>query len=145
MLKPIIFLFLLLGSFGSGYYLGSAGTQEIKKKYLTLQNEMRVKSREVNAEITSIRLRLNMIETRRLLGSARSNVQDKNFGAAEVEIEKAKGSIDKAIAVSAEPQKNRLTLIQSELESIRADIRQFDTKSAPKIEAIEKTIAKMAD
>ncbi len=144
MLKSIIFLFLFLGSFGAGYYLGSAGTQAIKKNYLTLQNEMLVKSRAVNAEIASIRLRLNMIEARRLLASARSNIQDKNFGEAESEIEKAKGSLAKAMTLAAEPQKNMLILIQPELELIRADIRRLDTKVVSKIEAVERAIEKMA-
>lgn len=138
----IILLFVL--TFAAGYFIGGSGTKEIKSSYLSLKEEMSAKTRGLEAEISSTRVRLNLVEARDFLGSARESVKEKNFGEAEREIDKAKERVAKAISLAPEQQKKNLAPIQSEIESIKGDILKLNAKAAGRIEAVEKELEKIA-
>jgi hypothetical protein len=139
----VLFLFLLLAaSFGAGYLLGAAGTTEVKKNYTTLKEEMVSKTRGLESEISTMRIRLNLTEARDFLSAARDNVKEKNFGDAEVQAGKAKERITKAVFLASEKQKKNLTPLQSEIESIQNSIKKLDPKVVGKIEALEKELGK---
>ncbi len=144
MIKSLFLLFLLAISFGAGYFLGAAGTTEIKKSYSTLKDEMTTKTRGLESEVASVRIRLNLIEARDFLSAARDDIKEKNFGEAEVRIVKAKERVMKAISLASDNRKKQLTPIQSAIESIEESIKKLDPKAIGKIEALEKEIEKAA-
>lgn len=142
MFRTLFLLLLLAASFGAGYFLGAAGTTEVKKNYMTLKEEMFSKTRGLETEVSTMRVRLNLTEARGFLSAAGDEVKRKNFGDAETQAGKAKERIAKAISLASDTQKKNLTPIQSEMESIQASIKKLDPKVAGKIEALEKALEK---
>ncbi|MCG3115366.1 MAG: hypothetical protein LLH30_06755 [Candidatus Manganitrophus sp. SA1] len=142
MFRTLFLLLLLAASFGAGYFLGAAGTTEVKKNYFTLKEEMFSKTRLLEAEVSTMRVRLNLTEARDFLSAAGDEVKRKNFGDAENKTGKAKERITKAISLASETQKKNLTPIQSEIDSIQNAIRKLDPKVLGKIEALEKELGK---
>lgn len=144
-MKAILVVLLFFFTFGAGYYLGTSGAKEIKKNYSNLKEEMTVKTRGLEAEVSLMRVRLNLIEAHDFLGSARSAVKDKNFGEAEAKIDTAKERLAKAISLSPEARKKNLASIQSEIESIQEDTRRLNLKVGTRIEAVEKELEKITE
>ncbi len=143
MIKTLFLLVLLAGSFGAGYLLGAAGTTEVKKSYSSLKDEMVAKTRGLESEVSTMRVRLNLIEAREFLSAARDEVKQKNFGDAETQAGKAKERVAKAISLSSDTQRKNLAPIQSEIDSIQESIRKLDPKVAGKIETVEKELEKV--
>ena len=144
MIKALFLLFLLAASFGAGYLLGAAGTTEVKKSYSTFTNQMIAKTRGLESEVSTMRVRMKLIETRELLGAARDDVREKNFGDAEAQAAKAKERIAKAVSLASDAQRKNLLPIQSEIDAIEASIKKLDPKAAGKIEAVEQALEKAA-
>lgn len=144
MIKALFFLVLLAASFGVGYLLGAAGTTEVKKNYTSFKDEMVAKTRGLESEVSTMRVRMNLIEARDFLTAARDEVKEKNFGDAETQAGKAKERLAKALSLASDTQKKNLAPIQSEIESIEAALRRLDPKVAGKIEAVEKELEKAA-
>jgi hypothetical protein len=142
MFRMFFLLLLLAASFGAGYFLGAAGTTEVNKNYMTLKEEMVAKTRGLESEVSTVRIRLNLTEARDFLSAARDDVKEKNFGEAAAQADKAKERIAKAISLASDTQKRNLTPIQSELDSIQNSIRRLDPKVVGKIEALEKALGK---
>lgn len=142
MFRALFFFFLLAVSFGAGYFLGAAGTTEVKKNYMTLKEEMLSKTRGLETEVSTMRVRLNLTEARGFLSAAGDEVKRKNFGDAENQAGKAKERITKAISLASDTQKKNLTPLQVELDSIQNSIRKLDPKVTGKIEALEKELGK---
>lgn len=142
MFRTLFLLLLLAASFGAGYLLGAAGTTEVKKNYMTLKEEMAAKTRGLESEVSTMRIRLNLTEARDFLSAARDDVKEKNFGEAEAQVGKAKERVTKAVSLASEAQKKNLTPLQSEIDSIQASIRRLDPKVVGKIEALEKELEK---
>lgn len=143
MFRAIFILFLLAVAFGGGYFLGAAGTTEVKKSYSTLKDEMLAKTRGLESEVFTMRVRLSLIEAREFLTSARSDVKEKNFGEAEAQIGRAKERIAKAISLASDPQKKNLLPIQTEVNTIQESIQKLDPKVISRIEALEKELDKV--
>jgi hypothetical protein len=144
LLKGLFMILLLVGSFGAGFYLGASGTQDIRKSYTNLKEEMTIKTRGLESEVSSMRARLNLIEARDFLGLARNDIQNKNFGEAEFKIEKAQERVDKAISLSSDTQKKRLAPFQTKISAIRQGIQKHGTQINGQIEAVEKDLEKIA-
>lgn len=142
MFRTLFFLLLLAASFVAGYFLGAAGTTEVKKNYTTLKEEMFSKTRGLETEVSMMRVRLNLTEARDFLSAAGDEVKRKNFGDAQNKADKAKERITKAISLASETQKKNLAPLQSEIDSIQASIRKLDPKALGKIEALEKELGK---
>ncbi len=142
MFRTLFLLLLLAASFGAGYFLGAAGTTEVKKNYMTLKEEMFSKTRGLETEVSMMRVRLNLTEAREFLNAAGDEVKRKNFGDAENKASKAKERITKAVSLASETQKKNLAPLQSEMESIQVSIKKLDPKVAGKIEALEKALGK---
>lgn len=142
MFRALFLLLLLAASFGAGYFLGAAGTTEVKKNYMTLKEEMVAKTFGLESEISTMRMRLNLTEARDFLSAARDDVKEKNFGEAEAQIGKAKERVTKAVSLASETQKKNLTPLQSEIDSIQDSIRKLDPKVVGKIEALEKALGR---
>jgi len=142
MFRALFLLLLLTASFGGGYFLGAAGTTEVKTNYLTLKEEMIAKTRGLESEVSTMRIRLNLTEARDFLSAARDDVKEKNFGEAEAQIGKAKERVTKAVSLASETQKKNLAPLQSEIDSIQDSIRKLDPKVVGKIEALEKELGK---
>lgn len=142
MFRTLFFLLLLAASFGAGYFLGAAGTTEVKKNYTTLKEEMFSKTRGLETEVSMMRVRLNLTEARDFLSAAGDEVKRKNFGDAGHKADKAKERITKAVSLASETQKKNLAPIQSEIDSIQNAIRRLDPKVIGKIEALEKELGK---
>jgi hypothetical protein len=142
MFRSLFFLFLLAVAFGVGYLFGAAGTTEVQKNYLTFKEEMVTKTLGLESEISTVRMRLNLTEARDFLSASRDKVKEKNFGDAEVQAEKAKERITKAVSLASEKQKKNLAPLQSEIESIQNSIKKLDPKVIGKIEALERELGK---
>lgn len=142
MFRTLFFLLLLAASFVAGYFLGAAGTTEVKNNYTTLKEEMFSKTRGLETEVSMMRVRLNLTEARDFLSAAGDEVKRKNFGDAQNKADKAKERITKAISLASETQKKNLAPLQSEIDSIQASIRKLDPKALGKIEALEKELGK---
>lgn len=143
-MKTLFILLLLLFSFGTGYYFGMSGKIEIKNNFTRLKDEMAVKTRGLEAEVSSMRARMNLIEAREFLGMARSEVQNKNFGEAEERINRAKERVAKAISLSSDEQKKRLAPFQTEIDSIQKELNHLGPKVGTKLEAVERELEKIA-
>jgi hypothetical protein len=143
LLKGLFLILLLVGSFSAGLYLGASGTQDIKKSYTNLKEEMTIKTRGLESEVSSMRARLNLIEARDFLGLARSDIQNKNFGEAEFKIEKAQERVGKAISLSSDTQKKKLLVFQAKIGEIRQGIQKHGTQINGQIEAVEKDLEKI--
>src|SRR3989338_8200148 len=107
-MKKLFVLFLILLAFGTGYTVGSSGLKDVKKSYNALKEEMSVKIRGMEEEVSSMRVRMNLMEAKELLESARSDVKEKNFGRAEERVGKAKERLAKAISLSSDARKKSL-------------------------------------
>ncbi len=142
MIKALFLLLLLSGAFGAGYLLGAAGTTEVKKNYTSFKDEMVAKTRGLESEVSTMRVRMNLIEAREFLSAARDEVKQKNFGDAEAQASKAKERVAKALSLASDHQKKNLTSIQSEIDAIQDAIRKLDPKVMGKIEALEKELEK---
>ena len=142
-MRGLVILVLFALTFGAGYYIGGSGTKEIRKSYSALSQEMSSKTRALESEISSTRVRLNLIEARDFLGSARQAVKEKNFGEAGTDIQKAQERLVKAISLAPDPQKKALAPIESEIESIKGEIQNLNSKAAARIEAVEKELEKI--
>lgn len=142
MIKALFLLVLLAGAFGAGYLLGAAGTTEVKKSYSTFKDEMVAKTRGLETEVSTMRVRLNLVEAREFLSAAHEEVKQKNFGDAETQAAKAKERIAKAVSLASDAQKKTLAPIQSEIDVIQEGIRKLDPKVIGKIEALEKELEK---
>ncbi|MBI3805085.1 MAG: hypothetical protein HY282_15150 [Nitrospirae bacterium] len=144
MLRAIFTLFLLAVAFGAGYFYGTAGTKEVKKSYSTLREELFTKTRGLESEVYSMRVRLNLIEAREFLMSARNDLKEKNFGEAVAQAGKAKERITKAISLAPETQKKNLAPLQTEIDSLRESIQKLDPKAVGRIDALAKELEKVA-
>jgi len=143
LLKGLFFILLLGGTFSAGFYLGASGTQEIKQHYTRLKEEMTVKTRGLEAEVSSMRARLNLVEARDFLGLARTDIRNKNFTDAEFKIKKAEERVDKAISLSPESQKKKLLPFQTKIEEIRQGLQRNGARINGQIEAVEKDLEKI--
>lgn len=144
MVRALFFLILLAGAFGAGYLLGAAGTTEAKKNYTSFKDEMITKTRGLESEISTMRIRMNLVEAREFLTAARDEVKEKNFGDAETQASKAKERVVKALSLASDSQKKNLTPIHSEIDAIQDAIRKLDPKVTGKIDAVEKALEKAA-
>ena len=143
MLRGLVILILFVGVFFAGFYLGASGNRKVTQSYASLKEEMTVKIRGLEGEVSAIRARLNLVEARDFLGLAKTDVQNKNFGDAEFKIKKAEERVDKAISLSSEPQKKRLLPFQSKIGEIRQGIQRKGTQVGNEIEAVEKDLEKI--
>jgi len=142
-LRGLVILILFVGVFFAGFYLGASGNRKVTQSYASLKEEMTVKIRGLEGEVSAIRARLNLVEARDFLGLAKTDVQNKNFGDAEFKIKKAEERVDKAISLSSEPQKKRLLPFQSKIGEIRQGIQRKGTQVGNEIEAVEKDLEKI--
>lgn len=143
MFRALLILLLLVTTFGAGFYLGSSGNKAFKEQYSNLMEEMTVKTRGLEGEVSSMRARLNLVEARDFLGLARTDIRNKNFGDAEFKMKKAEERVDKAIALSPEAQKKKLLPFQTKIGEIRQGIQKHGTQIGSQIEAVEKDLEKI--
>lgn len=143
MLRGLIILLLLAGTFFAGFTLGASGNKKVSQSYQNLKEEMTVKIRGLEAEVSSMRARLNLVEARDFLGLAKTDVRNKNFGDAEFKIKKAEERVDKAISLSPDPQKKKLLPFQAKIGEIRQGIQRKGTEVGNEIEAVEKDLEKI--
>lgn len=143
MIKSFFFLLLLIFTFGAGFYLGASGSKDIKESYTNLKEEMTIKTRGLESEVSSMRARLNLVEARDFLGLARKDIQNKNFGEAEFKIKKAEERVDKAVSLSSETQKKKLAPFQVKIGAIREGLQKQSARIGTEIEAVERDLEKI--
>jgi hypothetical protein len=143
LLKGLFLILLLAATFSAGFYLGTSSNKEIKERYTNLKDEMTMKTRGLESEVSSVRARLNLVEARDFLGLARTDIRNKNFGDAEFKIKKAEERVDKAISLSSETQKKKLIPYQTKIASLRKDLQRLGPQVGTQIEAIEKELEKI--
>ncbi|MFQ5950021.1 MAG: hypothetical protein ACE5J1_04975 [Nitrospiria bacterium] len=143
--RGLIYLLLLTAIFGVGFYFGRSGTQEIKRRYTALKEEMLVKTGGLESEISLMRVRLNIFEARHFLGSARTDVDNNNFGEAGVKVEKARERIDRAISLSPDSMGKELISFQAEINAIQDGLQDFSPQVGAQIGAMEKALEKIAE
>jgi hypothetical protein len=139
----LLILLLLAGTFMAGFYLGASGNKQFQQSYANLKEEMTVKTRGLEGEISSMRARLNLVEARDFLGLAKTDIQNKNYGDAEFKIKKAEERVDKAISLSPDAQKKKLLPFQAKIGEIRQGIQKRGTQIGNQIEAVEKDLEKI--
>ncbi len=143
MIKNLIYLALLLLTFGSGYYLGSSSIKEIRGNVVNLQKDLTTKTQKLEAEVNALRFRLSIDKLRDALEGARINAQQKNFGEANAQIQKAQESVSHALSLATDAQKNGLVPFPPELHSIRNDLLHLDPRVTARITGVEQELVRL--
>lgn len=144
MMKLFFNLVLLCAVFAAGYYLGASDIGDVKSKYLSLKEAMTGKTERLEAQVSRLRLRRNISDAQRDLERTILDIQAQNFGAAQEKVDAARDNLDRAIAMAEDPQKARLSSLQPEMETIRADIRNLQLAAIPKIASVAKVLEEVS-
>ena len=145
MLKVLGILFMILLTFGGGYYLGNDRLGEISNSLIGFKKEMSKKTSILEKEINKLRLRMALVDIRNHLNNSMEEHGKRNFGNAQEEIKEARTKLEKSIQLADETLKVNLIKISNQLSSIEPKAGIADSRVIAKIDKMRKKINQFID
>ena len=128
--------------FIAGYFLGARKLGQLEKDLsatraiAAAKDLMSEQKTELVKKLEQARLKLRFSEIKERLGDAKTQVVDKNFGAAATEVQDAKKSLDSLLGDAKDDLRKDLTPIVVGLDEAKALIDKMDSKAKNKLETL---------
>ena len=135
----IVVLAVCVGLAG-GYFWEHQKVRELEGQVKGLMTEMENTSRTSREQLSKAEAQKEMYKLRTLVGEARCDVMERNFGRASERIDTIEQSLDKAFAPLGDQGIESRDNIKMSLESIKQGLQKLDVKVAAKIEEVGKTL-----
>ncbi|HEX9756564.1 MAG TPA: hypothetical protein VGB26_02035 [Nitrospiria bacterium] len=145
MLKVLGVLFMILLTFGGGFYLGSNRLGEISNSLIGFKKEMGKKTSVLEKEINKLRLRMTLVEIRNHLNNSMEEHRKRNFGNAQGEIKEAQTKLEKSIQLADETLKVNLIKISNQLSTLETKAAMADSRVIAKIDKMREKVSQLID
>lgn len=128
--------------FIGGYFVGARKLGRMEKdlsatRAVTAAKDLMLEQKtELVKKLEQARLKLRFSEIKERLGDARSELMDKNYGAAESEIQQAKKTLDSLLGDAKDDLRKDLTPIVVGLDEVKDMIDKMDSKAKNKLETL---------
>lgn len=140
MLKFLGFLFILIITFGTGYYLGSNQLSEITDSLLHMKKELTSRTSTLETELNKLRLRMTLVDVRNHLEKSKEEFIQKNFGIAKREIGEAKKKAGKALKFAGKTMKEKLLHVKKKLDQLQSQVGKSQQNVVKKMDEIKQEI-----
>ena len=135
----IVVLAVCVGLAG-GYFWEHQKVWELEGQVKGLMTEMENTSRTSREQLSKAEAQKEMYKLRTLVGEARCDVMERNFGRASERIDTIEQSLDKAFALLGDQGIESRDNIKMSLESIKQGLQKLDVKVKAKIEEVGKAL-----
>lgn len=127
MAKFLVVVLLLVGAFGSGYYLGQRPVGTLQRTVAELQQSMKDVSRNVMDTTLSLerdlRRRQGLVEAKSRLVQAKAHLADRNFGDAAKELSEAINAVENITkGAKPDPSTKDLRDMVGSLREVKLDL-----------------------
>lgn len=144
-IKLIVLTFIVGFAFITGYYIGSHKLIEIRRDIAGLKTEIVSKTTNLEKELADVRIRMHLVDARDRIIAGRSEIEEKNFGTAGKEVEKAREFIERAIGLSGENLVSTLRPITQELAYAEADIKRLNPEAIKRLDETKKELDRIIE
>lgn len=135
-LKLIAVVILLAAIFGAGYFMGSFRMGKLDRMLAAAKSEMATRVSGLEGEIHSLRFRIQLTTARDHLIAAENNLQERNFGMAEKELQSTKEELRAAAKTAAKETGAALTEMEGSINGVIEIVRRSDPRAKVKLNAI---------
>jgi len=135
--KLLVALIIIAAIFGAGYYTASQRTERLNRLLISAKSDMSSKVSGLEGEIRTLRFRMQLTTARDHMLTAQNQIQERNFGTAEKELESAKGELLAATKLISKDKSEPLIGLIDSIDGVIAVVRRSDARARVKLEAVE--------
>jgi hypothetical protein len=135
-LKLIAVVILLAAIFGAGYFMGSFRMGKLDRMLAAAKSEMATRVSGLEGEIHSLRFRIQLTTARDHLIAAENNLQERNFGMAEKELQSTKEELRAAAKTASKETGAALTEMEGSINGVIEIVRRSDPRAKVKLNAV---------
>jgi hypothetical protein len=135
-LKLVAVVILLAAIFGAGYFMGSFRMGKLDRMLAAAKSEMSTRVSGLEGEIHSLRFRIQLTTARDHLIAAENNLQQRNFGMAEKELEATKGELRAAAKTASKETGSALTGMEGSINGVIEIVRRSDPRAKVKLNPV---------
>lgn len=134
-LSKTFFVLALLGLvFGLGYVLGSQQSFTVRKTLNRVRSEMTSQIEGLEQSLRHARMRLNLMNAKAHLLSAKVAIQEGRFPQAREELDKAEAELQKASETTERTRKEELAVLISAVRDVRRQVVRSNPRAASGVE-----------